>query len=145
MFPLFWTACGLTVVVPRVASPLFASPQHHDWHPSISPGSTTLLVTHRVTVLEFCWRMASSIYEYSSCRSAVCTACVMLSADSTRHESHAAEQDVFEQVPTHRHVSGPRILVERSKRREVSTNTIQSEWKIHISISWILDPITLFQ
>ena len=43
-----------TVVVPRVASPLFASPQHHDWHPSISPGSTKLLVTHRVTVLEFC-------------------------------------------------------------------------------------------
>ena len=100
-FSLFCTACGLTIVVPRVASPLFASPQHHDWHPSISPGSTKLLVTHRVTVLEFCRRMASSVYEYSSCRSAVCTACVMLSADSTRRGSHAAAQDVFEQVPTH--------------------------------------------
>ena len=40
-------ASGLTVVVHRVAAPLgtpcsrrASSPQHHDWHPSLSPGST---------------------------------------------------------------------------------------------------------
>ena len=44
--------------------------------------------------------MASSVYKYSSCRSAVYTACVMLSADSTRRESHAAAQDVFQPVLT---------------------------------------------
>ena len=31
-------------------------------------------------------------------------------------------------------ITWPRLLVERSKRCEVSRNTIQSEWKIHISI-----------
>ena len=47
-------------------------------------------------------------------------------------------------VPAKENITWPRLLVERSKRREVSGNTIQSEWKNHISISWILDPITLF-
>ena len=68
-----------------VATGYLCSPQH-DRHPSLSPISTKLLVTHCVTALEFCWRMASSVYKYSSCRSTVYTACVMLLADSTRRE-----------------------------------------------------------
>ena len=82
-----------------VATGYLCSPKH-DRHPSLSPVTTKLLVTHCVTAFEFCWRMASSVYKYSSCRSAVYTACVMLSADSTRRESHAAAQDVFQPVLT---------------------------------------------
>ena len=38
----------------------------------------------------------------------------------------------------------PRLLDERSKRREVSRNTTQSEWKNHISISSLKFSIILF-
>ena len=55
--------------------------------------------------------MASSVYKYSSCRSAVYTACVMLSAASTRRGSHAAAQDYFEQVPIQRRTCVLKMLL----------------------------------
>ena len=40
--------------------------------------------------------------------------------------------------PVKENFTWSRLLDERSKCREVSRNTIQTEWKNHISISWIL-------
>ena len=35
----------------------YPCPQQNDIHPSLSPASTKLLVTHCVSALEFCWRL----------------------------------------------------------------------------------------
>ena len=53
-----------------VATGYLCSPQaQHDRHPSLSPVSTKLLVTHYVSAFEFCLRLASSVHNYSSCHS----------------------------------------------------------------------------
>ena len=69
-------------------------------------GPVCTLPAAATTGFELCRRRASSVHKYSSCRSAVYIACVMLSADSTRRGSHAAAQDVFQPVLTQKRAWG---------------------------------------
>ena len=49
-------------------------------------------------------RFATSVFNHSTYHSIVRTACVMLSTDSIRRESHAAARDVLQPLPTQRNL-----------------------------------------
>ena len=67
--------------------------------PHYRPSTNILLQLAVFSSSNVCWRIATSVYKYSSCRTVVYTACVMLSVDSTRRESHAMAKDIF-RLPT---------------------------------------------
>ena len=50
------------------------------------------------------WRIATRVFNHSTYHSIVHTACVMLSTDSIRRESHAASRDVLQPLPTQRKI-----------------------------------------
>ena len=69
-------------------------------HPASSPVSAKLLELVALSCFGVCSRIASNVYAHSTCNLVVFTASVMPPVDSIRRESHAATQDVFQQVLT---------------------------------------------